>query len=279
MIVDTHVHVISDDRVAHPLASDAGGWAAQGVLNPIDEYMRLMQEAGVDRVLLVQPAAAYGFDNSYHADSAARYAGRAAGVGLLSPVAPESAERLEYWVKERGMQGVRISLGQTDADDPRANALWEQAGKLGVPIMIGGGGQPDRIEKIRNMAARFPHVIAMPDHMAGWSGATEQRAAVTEALVHLASLPNMHMKISSTTLGPFSTLTQEEQDLFRRVLDAFTPQRMLWGSNYPASREGGYAAQAELGRTALPWLSESDRNWMLGETALKLWPRLRGSAA
>ena len=65
---------------------------------------------------------------------------------------------------------------------------------------------------------------------------------------------------------------------FKRVLDALTPQRIMWGSNFPSSREGGYGAQVELAKTALPFLSDDDRRWILGDTALTLWPRLKGPA-
>ena len=50
----------------------------------------------------------------------------------------------------------------------------------------------------------------------------------------------------------------------------------MWGSNFPSSREGGYIGQVQLGQTALSWLSDEDRNWIMGETAHKLWPMLQG---
>ena len=52
----------------------------------------------------------------------------------------------------------------------------------------------------------------------------------------------------------------------------------MWGSNFPSSREGGYFGQVQLGLAALSWLSDDDRNWIMGETAHKLWPMLQASA-
>lgn len=52
----------------------------------------------------------------------------------------------------------------------------------------------------------------------------------------------------------------------------------MWGSNFPSSRAGGYLGQVQLGQTALPWLSDDDRRWIMGETAHTLWPMLQGPA-
>jgi predicted TIM-barrel fold metal-dependent hydrolase len=101
---------------------------------------------------------------------------------------------------------------------------------------------------------------------------------MTTALERLAQLPNAYVRISSTSLGPYADLTPPEQALFRRVIEAFTPRRVMWGSNFPSSRAGGYIGQVQLGQTALSWLSDDDRRWIMGETAHTLWPMLQGPA-
>jgi predicted TIM-barrel fold metal-dependent hydrolase len=101
---------------------------------------------------------------------------------------------------------------------------------------------------------------------------------MTVALESLAQLPNAYVRVSSTRLGPYANLTPTEQELFRRVIEAFTPRRVMWGSNFPSSRVGGYRGQVQLGQTALPWLSDDDRRWIMGATAHTLWPMLQGPA-
>ncbi len=91
-------------------------------------------------------------------------------------------------------------------------------------------------------------------------------------------LHNACLRISSTSVGPYADQTPPEKELFRRVIEAFTPRRVMWGSNFPSSREGGYIGQVQLGQTALPWLSDEDRSWIMGETAHKLWPMLHAPA-
>ena len=171
--------------------------------------------------------------------------------------------------------GVRLQ-SQAEPDDPRCDALWQRAEALGVPISIGGGGTADRVNRIRNIGSRHPNVRFAPDHFAGWSGSTD-KAGMTTALEELASLPNACLRYSSTSLGPYAGLTEDEKDLFRRVIEAFTPQRMMWGSNFPSSREGGFIGQVQLGKTALPWLSAEDIDWMMGGAAATFWPMLQAA--
>ena len=272
MIIDTHTHVVSSDKAKHPLDPGARGWSTE-VSNDVEDLIAEMDQAGVECATLVQPNGTYGLDNSYQCDSAQQYVPRTVAVGILDPAAADAADQLSYWVNERGMTGVRLQ-SQAEPDDPRCDALWQRAASLGIPISIGGGGQPEKVDAMRNVGARHADVLFAPDHFAGWSGAAD-KDGMTTALEELARLPNAYLRISSTSLGPYAALTAPEQELFRRVIEAFTPRRVMWGSNFPSSRDGGYIGQVQLGQTALPWLSDDDVNWIMGEAAHQLWPMLQ----
>jgi len=103
----------------------------------------------------VQPNGTYGLDNTYQCDSARQYAPRTVAVGILDPAAPDAADKLSYWVHEHDMRGVRLQ-SQAKADDPRCDALWQRAAAHGLPISIGGGGQPEKVERMRHMAPGTP---------------------------------------------------------------------------------------------------------------------------
>ena len=275
MIIDTHTHVVSSDKAKHPLDPGARGWSTE-VSNDVEDLIKEMDDAGVECATLVQPNATYGLDNIYQCDSAKLYSPRTVSVGILDPAASDAAEKLSYWVNEHGMNGVRLQ-SQAEPDDPSCDAIWERAEALDVPISIGGGGQPDKVNRMRNIGARHPNVLFAPDHFAGWSG-SDDKPAMTAALEEMAKLPNAHLRISSTSLGPYADLSAADKDLFRQVIRAFTPQRVMWGSNFPSSRDGGYIGQVKLGQTALPWLSDDDREWIMGKSAHKLWPMLQAPA-
>ena len=275
MIIDTHTHVVSSDKTKHPLDSGARGWSTE-VSNDVEDLIAEMDKAGVECATLVQPNATYGLDNIYQCDSAKLYAPRTVSVGILDPATSDAADKLSYWVNEHGMLGVRLQ-SQVEPDDPSCDAIWQRAEELGVPISIGGGGQPDKVNRMRNVASRHPNVMFAPDHFAGWSG-SDDKPAMTAALEEMASLPNAHLRVSSTSLGPYVGLNDAEKELFQRVIQAFTPQRIMWGSNFPSSRDDGYAGQLQIAATALDWLSEDDRNWIMGGSAHKLWPMLQAVA-
>ena len=271
MIIDTHTHVVSSDKVNHPLDSRASGWSLE-VSNDVEDLIAEMDKAGVEGATLVQPNGTYALDNSYQCDSAEQYSPRTVSVGILDPAASDAADKLSYWVNEHDMKGVRLQ-SQANPDDSRCDSLWKMAESLEIPISLGGGGTAEKVDQMRNIGARHPNVIFAPDHFAGWSG-SEDKSGMTTALEGLAKLSNAHLRISSTSLGPYENLDSAGKDLFRRVIEAFTPRRVMWGSNFPSSRDGGYIGQVQLGQTALPWLSDTDRNWIMGETAHKLWPTL-----
>ena len=105
MIIDTHTHVVSSDKVKHPLDPGARGWSTE-VSNDVEDLIAEMDDAGVECATLVQPNATYGLDNSYQCDSAKQYALRTVSVGILDPAAPEAADQLSYWVNEHGMKEI-----------------------------------------------------------------------------------------------------------------------------------------------------------------------------
>ena len=272
MIIATHTHVVGSNKGKHPLDPNANGWSTE-ISNDVEDLINEMDAAGVACATLVQPNGTYGLDNTYQCESANLYAPRTVSVGILDPAAGDAADKLTYWTNEHGMVGVRLQ-SQAEPDDSRCDAIWHRAGELGIPISIGGGGQPGKVNAMRYIAERHPNVPFAPDHFAGWNG-SDDKPAMTAALESLAKLPNAYLRVSSTSLVPYSDLSDQEKDLFRRVIEAFTPQRIMWGSNFPSSRDGGYIGQVKLGQTALPWLSAGDREWVMGKSAQQLWPMLK----
>lgn len=277
MIVDTHVHVVAPDQARYPFAP-AGGFRMRGLGSwhtqyPVsaEQLIETTAGAGVERAVIVQPFSAYGFDNRYHADSAAAHSDRLGSVCTVDPVAADGAEQLTHLVRERGMQGLRLTTSQEGSrlDDPRAYPVWERAGELGIPICVLTA--PEHWPAARAMATRFSRVPVLLDH-AGGMGAGQDDAVVDE-LVALAALPNVQLKVSTVNFAPLAALGEAGLARWRRIASAFGAERLLWGSNYPVSQEGSYAEMARLGERALPFLSDAEREAMLGGNALHFWPR------
>src|SRR6202521_5305464 len=156
MIVDTHVHVVSDDQKKYPRKTDGAQIGsievAQGkAVTPgapgewvqdmtAETLLSLNAQAGIDKTVLVQAYSAYKYDNSCTADCAAKHPGHFASVSILDPLQHDTPDNLSYWVRERGMRGLRLfTTTETEGtwlDDPRTFPVWERAGSLGIPICI-----------------------------------------------------------------------------------------------------------------------------------------------
>jgi len=147
MIVDTHVHVISSDQKKYPLQSPpsdvykphAGAFFLEAPVT-VEQLIQSMAEAGVDRTILVQPISGYYYDNSYAADSGRLHSRQFVSVCIIDMLDKGAAERLKYWIKERGMSGMRVSAGgQLEVswlDDPRTFPVWEMAASLRIPVCV-----------------------------------------------------------------------------------------------------------------------------------------------
>jgi L-fuconolactonase len=74
MIVDTHLHAVSADQGNYP-RQVTPGTPGEWVRNMSAEMLLSLNEAGIDKTVLVQAYSAYQYDNSYTADCAVRYPG------------------------------------------------------------------------------------------------------------------------------------------------------------------------------------------------------------
>ena len=65
----------------------------------------------------------------------------------------------------------------------------------------------------------------------------------------------------------------------RKVVDAFSPKRVFWGTDLTKLRPGFYREAVTLFTEEMPWLSEEDKTWIMGRGVCEWlgWdhPRLR----
>lgn len=280
MIVDTHVHIVAEDQRKYPrnVASFGQGWVRDMPVSA-EGLLQRMQAAGIDRTALVQAYGAYAYDNSYIADSAARYSDRFVGICILDPLPRDAPEQLTHWVKERGVRGLRLFTSTesegTWLDDPSTFPMWERAASLGIPVCVW-----TRFPQALRLAVplqRFPQVPVALDHMGMPELDEGPPYRSIQPLFDLARFPNLHLKFSTVSVYAARKGKSTPKEFFRRALDLFGPRRMMWGSNFPATYNRGLKEQLDLAREALAFLPEEDRRWLFGETALTLWPMLRGT--
>jgi predicted TIM-barrel fold metal-dependent hydrolase len=276
MMVESHCHIMSDDQHQYP--RDTGPNPASWVRDlPAEEFLNLMDGAGVDRAILVQAFGAYKYDNSYVADVAAGYPDRFVAVCIVDAIAPDAAHKLDYWVQQRGVQGLRVvtwTEPETMLDDPRLDPLWRRAAELRIPVCVLTNFH--QVPRLARVLERFGEIRFALDHLGLPRLDDGPHFAKQQALFDLARFPNFYGKFSSWTIAAAAKNGARGcADFFRRLVDAFGPQRLMWGTNFPASNDRTYRGFVNFAQEQLSFLSLDERRWVFGDAALSLWPMLR----
>ena len=269
MIIDSHLHVWSDDPVRYP-------WAGEGTseAGTVELLLETMAKNGVHKACIVQPIH-YLYDNRYVADCLARYPTTFSGIAIMDRNAPDAVERLEWLVGEDGFEGLRMHLGR--AEDPAEWAapdqdpIWRKAEELGACMLsLGSAEQQPAIAPI---IARHPGVKVVLDHLGGAPVQEEPPFRLLRKVLDLARYPNVYVKFTprvgdGTDIYPFS----DQHAVYERIYDAFGPRRLMWGTDFPhIFRNIGYRAGLDLFRRHMAFLNEDDKEWLFAKTALSIW--------
>jgi predicted TIM-barrel fold metal-dependent hydrolase len=277
-IVDIHPHIASPDTEAYPITPLGGkrsDWSHERAIT-FEDLVAAMDAAGVDKAAIVHSSTTYGFACDYVADCIAGHQDRVTGVFSVNVLEPDAPKWMAHWLA-RGMTGMRIfSRGSTmkDAwlaiDDPRIFPCYDYAGAQGISVAT--NVTADKFDQLEAILKRFPKVNFVLDHLGrtDFSGGPAYDAA--RPLWDLAKYPNLYLKIATRNF-----LEAADPDTqFPRIAREFGAARMAWGSNYPASA-GTLPELLEIARTRLGALSDNDRAWVLGKTALTIYPALARS--
>ncbi|HIN16218.1 MAG: amidohydrolase family protein [Dehalococcoidia bacterium] len=270
-IIDAHPHIYSDDRQKYPTIDDP--WNP-GEPASAEDLKSKMDDAGVGRAVFIQTSTFYGHDNWYVMDSTKKYSEWATGVVTLSPDDPRHIEVLEIAVSNHSVRGLR---GTTDQNgkigSSNVKRLWTKARDLGIVVNCMVMDDLDRVHEIEALASHLDNLQIVIDHcfMLNTFRKTE---ATLRALEWLSKLPNIHAKLTSGTHGSARVYPHEDMHgPLKRIIEAFTPERCVWGSNFPNalwSKGTSYAENLSLFTEEIG-LSQSDQEAILGGTAERLW--------
>lgn len=240
-----------------------------------EELLGMMDKAGVDRAVIVPPSPV-GDSNDTALEAAIKYPSRFAVMGRFNPEADGARERLESWLDQPGMLGIRMTFFKPHwarwLEPGVIDWYWSELEQLDIPLMALAFG---RIKEIGKLAERHPGLTVIIDHMGRQSALRDDEAfADLDEMLALAKLPNVTIKASSlpcytNDAYPFPKLTP----YLKRTFDAFGADRMMWGSDVtrlPCS----YRECLDHFAKELPFLNADDRARVLGGTAAKLlrWP-------
>jgi L-fuconolactonase len=251
IIVDTHVHV------------------ALHIYEPVEILLAQMQHNAVEKTVLVQSTTTT--DNTYLIECLRRFPGRFAVVCRVDIENPTAPEDLERWSRE-GAESLRLrNFHRSPGDDPLA--IWRKAADLGLSVSVGGPVEVFASDDFRTLVESLSTLKIIIEHLGGVGRDATPPYSQFRRMLDLARYPNTYVKIHGTgeichppfpyeTMPPFVEMAYE----------AFGPQRMMWGSDYPpVSLREGYRNALRFPMEHMPFCSQEDLAWIFGKTALSLW--------
>src|SRR5205085_1333702 len=268
VIVDSQVHVWKASTPERPWRPGATPQMPEPF--GFERLHSMMDEAGVDRVMLVPPSWE-GERNDYAAEAVAKYPTRFGIMGRIHLDDPKTPALIPAWKQQRNMFGIRLAFTPEPAKwltDGTADWFWPAAEKAGIPVMFLGGGMPN----FARIAERHPQLQLIIDHMGlsiAIAQANKRAEPITES-VALAKFPNVSIKLSSAPT--YSAEAYPYRDMLphiKRCFDAFGPQRCFWGTDITNSfPKATYRQRITHFTEELPFLTEDDKDWVMGRAIL-----------
>lgn len=265
-IVDCHVHVL--DPARFPYAADAWYLPVPAETGTPEQLGHVLDAHGVRHALLVGPNSGYNLDNRCLLDTIARGAGRYKGVAVVR----NDAGRAELQdLQAAGVIGIAFNVALLGVDFYRdTGPLLERLRELGLwaNVQVQNDQLVALAPLLRDSGAKlvFDHT-GRPDPHAGVG------QAGFAALLGLADTGRAAVKLSgyvkiSATPYPHADMAPYVQAL----VDAYTPQALVWASDWPFLRAPSrvdYAPLMRLFEQQLP--DAAARRVVLWDTPARLF--------
>ena len=267
-IIDSHVHVWKHDprypwakETTHPPPHDA---------TP-ETLLALMRANGVSKTVIVQ-VIHYRWDNSYLADVLKQFPEYFRGVARVNPQDPGAPDQASRLIREQGFAGIRISPAGDEQGDwirgPLMEPLWarcrDENGSMSVLAPI------TRIPDVALLIEKFPDLDVVIDHMAD---CPPERPELLKNLLALKRFPRVFVKVSHAwSLSRQAYPYPDCQAQIKRLYDAFGPERLMWGTDWPlVEAYCGYGKALSIIRDEMPFLNAEDKKWMLSKTVSRVF--------
>lgn len=284
LVCDSQVHVWAEPSPQRPWTSGGPelhrnmGHRAKAIA--FEELKALMDESGVDRVMIAPPT--WDLDrNDLALAAAAKYPDRFAVMARVPLPDPDTGRALMVsWRTEPGVKGVRLTFFRPEEStwlkDGTADWYWPLAEEMRLPTMVHAARFKAEIAAIAEAHPNLPLIL---DHMGVPGDVKDDKAvAFVEETVPFARYPNVAVKLSgvpakSTEPYPFANMDR----CVKMLVEAFGARRCYWGTDL--SRMIGYRGvtyrQCVTHFTEqLDFLSPDDLDWIMGRALCEAldWP-------
>jgi predicted TIM-barrel fold metal-dependent hydrolase len=275
MITDAQVHIWEVDRPDRPWPQPPrnepqlpNGFSAEAMIAAMDG-------TGVDRAVIVPPTW-IGENNATAIEASEAYPGRFGVMGRFDPLRPDAEDALATWRQQPHMLGIRMTFRVPPydkwLDDNTLDGFWTACERHGIPIMA---LVPNEARKLHRVAERHPGLTLVIDHMA--ADIAKKGAASFEYIDDLLALGRFeNVSVKTSSAPSMSAEPYPFADVYpflKRIYEAFGARRMLWGSDL-TRLTSTYEECLRHFRDGLDFLSQDDKEWVLGKTAATVlkWP-------
>jgi len=267
-VADCHLHVLDPARFAYdprapyiPAAHETAPAAALAAVHAAH---------GVTHALLVAPTSGYGPDNRCLLDAIAGAGGRWRGIAVVGPEAPEAELAA---LAAGGVVGLRLDLAAHGAGLAEAclrAGLFDRMRALGWVLQVQAPGHliPDVLPALRS--ARLPIVF---DHCGLPDAARGLDQPGFAALLALGREGAACVKLSGAFRWAGGGWPHPAAEPFvAAILEAFTPARCVWASDWPFLRAGARIDYGPEQALLTRWVPDAAaRRAILWETPARLF--------
>lgn len=236
--IDCHVHVF--DPVRFPYRADTLYAPSGAEIGSADDLARVYRVYGVTHALLVEPNSGYDEDNRCMLDAIARSEGRYKGIAVV----PNHASRATLEdLKAQGVVGVAFNASLKGVDHYRGTeALLRhlEALDMFLQIQVHGDQLLGLLPLLQGSGVRL-----LVDHCGRPVPGAGVEQPGFQALLELGRRRRAVVKLSGQAKFSAQAYPHADAAMFaRQLLEAFTPDACLWGSDWPFLRA---ASRIDLG--------------------------------
>ena len=284
-VVDAHLHLFESISEQYP-RDVFPGLTPPERRAPMDEYFDYMDQAGVDKAVIV----AISHHDEYVRDVVATRPDRFAIVGVQDVSAPDQLANYVQRRQATPFQGFRLFNLDEDPNQPADQIamfpVLQQMAADGVKLWF--YAPEEQVLLLDRVLDHLPQLTVVINHLGfcpsiwdeiradEWGRPRFNLALPPKSLKTIeviAARPNVYVHLS----GQYAFTQQpyphpDLQSTVDAIYGMFGAERMLWASDYPwIAVEPGYPEQLALVNHYLPDLSATERDAIVGGNALRLF--------
>lgn len=269
-VIDAHHHLIYPDRLAYP--DIARHMAAIHRPFTPEDLAPLLAEAGVDGTICVQ-AANDEAETALLLEVAHEVEWVLGVVGWLPIHDPEATRRALERFDDPHLRGCRYLIHR----EPDPAWLQRDAVIESLSVLATAGLVYELVALVKGhldnapaVLERVPDLDLVIDHLGGPNVRGARWEPWASIMAAAAQHPRCTVKLSG--LDPVDGSAAAYRPYVDHVLEHFGPDRVMWASNWPATRFGdGYSVMLDDARPFLGGLSIDERDAVLGANARRVF--------